>query len=74
MAVVSVSSLLEVVRETAAERTLGVTVGREATLRVIRVLGMTDALTERRATECIAEAEAWPELRPTVGVPRLRRL
>lgn len=74
MIVVSVSSLIEDVREAAAESTLGATVGRKAVLRVIRVLGMTDALTERRATECIAEAEAWPDLRPTVWVARFRRL
>jgi len=71
--VVSVSSLLRGAIRTAGGRALGVTVGRKPTLRVLRALWITDALTERRTTEWAADAETRTEAMPVVGVPRFRR-
>lgn len=68
----SVSSLLRGARRAAEGRAPDVTVGRMPLVRVMRELWTADALTERRATEWVADAETWPEARPVVGMPRFR--
>lgn len=64
--VVSVSSVPRGARRASDERALGFNVGRLPTLLVIRALWTTDALTERRATEWVADVETRPETMPVV--------
>jgi hypothetical protein len=64
--VVSVSSMPRGAKRASDVRALGFNVGRLPTLLVIRALWATDALTERRATEWVADVERRPETMPVV--------